>query len=175
MREQDFKFEHLLGVPFDHGKRDCYDIVQRFYRDNFQIELRDYARPDDWWSAGMNLYLDNFRDEGFEIVDVPAYQAQPADVFLVSVYAMSAGVSRPAVPNHAGIFLGPFHPKPMLHHYLNRRSEVVPMKGIWRNNLCAIIRHKDVKIDTEEASLDVMELLPKPMQEILKNAQPEES
>lgn len=144
------KYEHLLGREFVHGKTDCYDLVRCFYRDNFAIELTNYARPDFWWREGLNLYIDNFRKEGFEVLDIPVYQAQPADVLLAAV--MSSGVA-----NHAGVFVGDGK---VLHHYPTRFSEVVPLKGIWRNSVCALVRHKDVVIDRKVPTLDLMDLLP---------------
>jgi len=145
------KYEHLLGIPFEHGVDDCYEIVRRFYKDNFDIELTAYARPDDWWNNGLNLYLDNFRAEGFETVDIPIHQARPADVFLVCV--------RTSIPCHSGIYLGQGK---ILHHFIGRRSEVVTASGLWRNGLSCIVRHKDVPdlSRTTRPTLDLMDYLP---------------
>lgn len=143
------KWEHLLGREFVHGKTDCYDMVRSFYRDNFGLELTNYARPDFWWKQGLNLYADNFAKEGFRVVDAAPHQAQLADVFLTAV--QSSGV-----PNHAGIYLGQGR---ILHHFPGRFSEVVPLRGIWRDSLCAIIRHKDVSVSEPVEQIDIMDLI----------------
>ena len=157
------KYRHLLGVPFVHGSSDCYEIIRRFYQDNFSIKLRPYARADGWWDAGLNLYMDNFEAEGFRTVDIQPHQAQPADIFLT---AIPSGVA-----NHAGIYLGNGE---ILHHYIGRLSEVVKVKGVWRNNLCAIIRHKDVVIPVEEITVDILDhILPHKRAAYLDAQQPQ--
>jgi hypothetical protein len=64
------KYEHLKGLTFKYGSQDCYEIGRMFYRDNFGLELTPYARPEEWWKHGLNLYLDNYQKEGFELVEV---------------------------------------------------------------------------------------------------------
>lgn len=41
------KYQRLLGRPFEHGSRDCYGLVRDFYLDVFDIELTNYAHPDE--------------------------------------------------------------------------------------------------------------------------------
>lgn len=144
------RYEHLLGIPFEHGVNDCYEIARRFFRDNFEIELTPYARPDNWWDHGLDLYRDHFRTEGFEIVEDPVHEARPADVFLVCI--------RSEVPNHCGIHLGDGK---ILHHLYGRRSEVVQFKGLWKNQLSCLVRHRDVPDLTPQATrVELMDLLP---------------
>lgn len=145
------KYDHLVGLPFVHGSdTDCYGIVRQFYRDNFALQLENFARADDWWlHKGMNLYLDNYESQGFILTHVQPHQARPADIFLVTVKSI--------VANHAGVYLGNGK---ILHAYTGRLSEVSAMKGIWRNNVCAIIRHPSVIIPPEEKqTIDIMSLL----------------
>lgn len=127
------KYEHLTGFHFNHGERDCYELARDFFRDNFELELPEIARPDDWWWNGMDLYRDYLTVTGFEYVDVPLHEIRPADVALIAI--------RSSVPNHCAIFLDE---NQILHHPYNRFSLVDQYKGIWRNNTCAIIRHPDV-------------------------------
>lgn len=141
------KYQHLLGLPFEHGVQDCYEIGRMFFRDNFDIHLSPRARPDLWWDHGMNLYLDHYRDEGFDVVDIPVTQARPGDVFLVCV--------RTEVPCHSGIYLGDGK---ILHHFYGRRSDVVPAHGLWKNALSCIIRHKDVP-DLSRATATTVDLM----------------
>lgn len=159
MKLEDLKYLHLLGKEWDHGRQDCYSVCREFFFDNFGIKLTNYARPDEWWDHGMDLYKENFHREGFEIVDVAPYQAQPCDLFMLSVYHPSMK-ARPRVWNHLGIFVNPLLQQPMLHHFIGRRSEMVSMSGVWRNNLCAVLRHKDVVIDEPSETINALDLLP---------------
>lgn len=153
-------YEHLLGRGFEHGKQDCYSLVRDFYQDNFGLTLTDYARPDDWWWSGLNLYADNFHTEGFRVVDDHPRDYRPADLFLIAV--------KSEVPNHAAIHLGDGR---ILHHFYGRFSEVIPYKGIWRNNTTAVIRHKDVP-DLRKAlhQVDLREFLPAHKRRLIDDA-----
>ncbi|MEH8077028.1 C40 family peptidase, partial [Gallibacterium anatis] len=60
----------LLGREFVHGESDCYSL----FRDAYMlsgVDFPDFARADDWWHEGSNLYLDNMATHGFEQVDEP--------------------------------------------------------------------------------------------------------
>lgn len=142
------KYEHLVGLPFVHGSTDCYGIVRRIYKDNWDIELTDYARPDGWWDMGMNLYMEHFYDEGFRSVDEPISKIEEGDVLLLAI--------KSEVANHAGVYVGNGL---VLHHYYGRLSEVRSMNGVFRNALCAHIRHKDVVIGHKEETVDLMDLI----------------
>lgn len=140
------KDSHLEGREFIHGTEDCYSLVRDFFRDNFGIELTNYARPDDWWAKGLNLYMDHFHNEGFRLVDNPK-DLQIADVFLCAV--------RSPVANHAAVYVGEGH---ILHHFIGRRSNKELYKGIWRNTTVACIRHKDLfGFKWPSATIDIMD------------------
>lgn len=145
------RYEHLLGLHFEHGKQDCYSIIRQFYADNFGIHLTDYVRPDQWWNTpGLNFYMDLHEREGFRVVDVRPRDYQIGDLLLVAIHA--------EVPHHAGIFIG--GQKPILHHYSNRLSEVTHLSAMWRNCLTAVIRHKDVpKIEEDVEVINAIDLL----------------
>lgn len=144
------KYDHLIGIPFEHGKNDCYEIIRRFYTDNYSITLTNYARPDNWWDTDLDLYSDNYKREGFETLDIALSDVRIGDCFLMAVMTRQAC--------HAGIYVGD---NLMLHHFLNRRSKVDSYKGIWRNATVAIVRHKDVPyVPKVYDTVDVMDLLP---------------
>lgn len=151
------KFEHLLGREFTHGTKDCYTIVRDFYRDNFGLELTDYARPDDWWDEGLNLYVDNFSKEGFIQVDFNPYDMQPGDLFLSAILSK--------VPNHASIYLGQGY---VLHHLPGRLSTRELFAGIVRSNLCLCLRHpKAVLPEPEAPSVNLLDRAPPHIREKL--------
>lgn len=136
------KYEHLVNLPFQHGVQDCYTMLQRIYEDNFQIKLSNYARPDDWWISGMDLYNQNFRNEGFELVDdahLNVSLLRPADCFLISLPDSRNPDAH--VANHCAIYLGEGK---IIHHRLGKNSQVIPYRYSMKDYTVATIRHKDV-------------------------------
>ena len=106
------KYNHLLGREFIHGKQDCYTMVRDFYRDNFGMSLRNYARPNLWWQQpNITLYSSLYSKEGFRAINVHPTDWRPADLLLMSIKSSS--------PNHIGIIVddGSF-----IHHLYGRLS-----------------------------------------------------
>lgn len=127
----------FTGEDFIHGKQDCYTTIRNFYSIAFNIELTNYARPDFWWEAGMNLYNDFFHREGFiSIEDSRPQNLQYGDVILMAIKSPN--------PCHAAIYVDDGK---ILHHFYNRKSSIELYKSIWYNTTTAVLRHKDVKID----------------------------
>ena len=147
-------YEGMIGRQFEHGKTDCYDLIRTFYQVNFGIELRDYARPDDWWNQGMNLYIENFPREGFYPIDVPMNFWRPGDILLM-------GIQSP-VANHAAIVVEGGR---LLHHLWGRLSLIEPYRLLYRNCTLATLRHKDVTFEQEEEEVDLADLLPDNLKE----------
>lgn len=129
-----FAYEHLVGLHYTPGSRDCFEILRDFFHDNGIVSMPSYARPEHFWEAGMDLYMDHYAENGFETFDGPARDYQIADVFLMAI--------KSRVANHAAIHLGDGR---ILHHYRDRLSEVCEYKGLWRNTTVAVLRHKSMK------------------------------
>lgn len=124
----------LLGLPAVQTGDPCYQLVRRAYKQWYGLELTDYAVPVDWDQTGMNLILDHYADEGFEVFHGPIKQIREGDLLVTQVGA--------TVPNHIGIFIG--GDKPILHQAYNRRSERCSFTGSWRSRVCAHLRHPKV-------------------------------
>lgn len=133
----------LIGRPFYHGVLDCYTLVQDWYKMHRGILLKTYAREDVWWKKGQDLYVDNFKNEGFTTIaedDTP----RPGDLILMAI--------RSPVTNHAAVYLDKevLHEgmRPisgaMLHHLYGRPSERAIYGGYWQSVTTHIIRHKDL-------------------------------
>ncbi|WP_353645773.1 NlpC/P60 family protein [Mesorhizobium sp. WSM2239] len=140
-------YKHLLGRKFIWQQQDCYALLRDFYRDVFQIELPNYARPDDFWQTGLNLFFDSSRDAGFYELNVHPSQYKFGDVV---VSAIDSGFG-----NHCAIFVENGR---IIHHLYNRLSEgPVPFKGLVRNTCVGVYRHKDVPdlavLETEVADI----------------------
>lgn len=120
----------LIGRNWVHGVTDCYTLVRDWYRIQCSIWLSDYARRDEWWLKGDDLYLDHFADEGFH--EIPISQLRSGDALL-----MAAG-SR--VPNHAAVFLGD---NMILHHVRGRLSGREILDDTWRRRITHVLRYAD--------------------------------
>ena len=126
-------YQHLIGREWHYGKQDCYGIVRDFYKDIFNIDLPNYARPNDFWDHGLNMYIERFNKNNFKVLNCHPSEYQFGDVFLMSI--------KSNVANHAGVLVD----KGMiLHHMVNQLSTVTHYRSVYRNNTVAILRHKDV-------------------------------
>lgn len=126
-------YQHLIGRTFEWGKRDCFGLLRDFYRDVFEIELPDFARPKDFYQHGLNLFTENYRAAGFKEISVHPSELRFGDV-AVSAIGSTFG-------NHCGAFVenGRF-----LHHLYGGLSQVTLFRGTVRNNCIGFYRHQDV-------------------------------
>ena len=142
-------YQHLIGRPFKYGTTDCYDLLRCFYRDVFEIELPNFARPNDFWNQGIDLYSRLYHKAGFRPIDVHPSEYQFGDVFLMAV--------RSPVSNHVGVLV---ENGELLHHLWGQRSSLTPYRGIWRNTTTGVFRHKDVKLPEAVQTQNIMDFLP---------------
>lgn len=132
-------FRRYVGIDFSHGTTDCYGLIRKVYAEVFRIQLRDYARPDEWWDhpEEYNLYRDNIEKEGFRVVESDlAKDREVGDIILMAIQS--------TVPCHGAIYIGNGK---ILHHFYGRKSSIENYCRIWKNTTVAIYRHKDLKID----------------------------
>lgn len=111
----------LVGRPFYHGVLDCYSLIRDWYARERGIALPDFAREDEWWLHGGDLYQEHFVEAGFEASC--AASARPGDVLLMQIAA--------PVPNHAAIWLAG---DVILHHLYGRLSCHDVYGGYWRKH-----------------------------------------
>lgn len=116
----------LMGRVFLHGVTDCYTFVRDWYAE-LGIALPDFARTDNWWENGENLYLENFAKAGFEQVAEP----QDGDVLLMTIGS--------SVPNHGAIYCG----DAIEHHLYGRLSCREVYGQFYRDRTTHVLRHKD--------------------------------
>lgn len=120
----------LLGREFVHGVLDCYSLVRDYYREVLGVTLPDHERRESWWKNGGNLYLDNYKADGWEEVDQPELHA----MLLLQMVS--------EVPNHAAVFVAD---NQILHHVQGRISCRDVYGGYWRKHTVKVLRHKCVK------------------------------
>jgi proteasome lid subunit RPN8/RPN11 len=125
----DYRLEEpLIGRSFVPGVSDCYSLIRAYYWQVKGIKLPDFARDEEWWNQGEDIYRANFSAAGFSIID--AADAKSGDVFL--------GMVNSSVPNHGGIL---FDDRGLgLHHLANRlsrRESILP----WRRFITLWLRY----------------------------------
>lgn len=127
------------GIDFIHGINDCYSLIRNFYRVVFALDLTNYARPDEWWHQGLNLYTDFIKKEGFSLIDFDKLgNLNYGDIILMSIKTEN--------PCHAAIYIGEGK---ILHHFYGKKSTIELYKGLWYNTTVAVYRHPKVNIETE--------------------------
>lgn len=128
------RYDHLVGRGFLPGVRDCFGIGRDLYRDNFGIEVTNYARPHDWSSDSVDLVRALHEEEGFQMItDWKVNDLRPADVLATAI-----GESN---PNHLAYYVGD---NTILHHVYGQLSKAEPYRDFWRSATCFILRHPDV-------------------------------
>ncbi len=117
--------------PFVHGVLDCFTLIRDWYERERGITLPDFERHDGWWDDGhSNLYLDHFREAGFE--EVGQYpELEIGDVILMQIR------SKNEVPNHAGVYIGNGQ---ILHHMYGRPSTKAVYGGYLREVTRLVVR-----------------------------------
>lgn len=121
----------LVGREFIHGVLDCYTLIQDWFKRERDIELPHFERQDKWWEKGDDLYMEHFREAGFEPM---SGAIQEGDVILMQM--------RSPVPNHGAVYIGNGI---MLHHMYRRLSTREVYGGSYLENTRIIVRHKSLQ------------------------------
>lgn len=144
--DPDYKIP-LLGRDYHHGELDCYTLIKDYYARELGIKLGDYERNDRWWEDKdhPSLYLDNFKKEGFVVVNDEIRQH---DVLLCRL-------GRTEHINHAAIFIGDGKLQSeqvpdvigdalILHHPYGKQSIREIYGQQWQRRTALVIRHKSM-------------------------------
>lgn len=135
-------YQHLIGREFLWGVRDCYGLLVELYRDNFGIELTDYARPTNWSSDADSLIRRLYERDGFDMLA----NWKPKDLRPGDVLAMAIGESE---PNHLAVYVGD---NKIIHHLYGRLSSEEAFRDFFRSTTCFVLRHRDAPDLTEDRS-----------------------
>lgn len=154
------KYEHLLGMEWEHIAADCYALVRGFYFDNWALSLPDYPRAERWWerSPEDDLLMRNFRHAGFfPVTTEDQFQITPGDVLL-----MARGTQ---VVSHCGVWIGGNR---FLHHPFGGVSCIDRWAGKWAGQTMAVVRHPKVPPPPPLRRVDVIELMPPMKRELYR-------
>ena len=119
----------LIGREYKHGVTDCYSLIRDYFKLEKNIELPNFARQDNWWKLGQNLYEEHIEEAGFRRLTA-GEEPQAGDVVLMAIAS--------EVANHGAVLL---EGGLLLHHLANRLSRREPaapwkkmFRGWWRYN-----------------------------------------
>jgi len=140
-----------IGLPYVDGLQDCYGLVRRVYLEHFGMQLRNYARPVGFDHCGVDLIEDNFRREGFLVIEVPLTELEPGDGLLFRVASK--------LINHVGVLT---QGDMFLHHLYQRASTHDFLDPRWKNRLAYVVRHPDVTEFNQRnrEKLNLLDLIP---------------
>lgn len=121
----------IVGRQWCHGVLDCYSLIRDWFKRERHLDLPDFDRFDEWWLRGENLYLDNFKAVGFDVID-PSVMTK-GDCLLMQIGS--------PVPNHAALYTGDGQ---IVHHLQGRLSSRDVYGGYWQKVTTHTVRHKDM-------------------------------
>ena len=133
MTIDDLKYDNLLGFAWEMNERDCFTLTREFFKQNFDIDIPDVARPNNWSSDNLDLIGLIHSKAGFTKVTEMWDDLRPGDVLACSVQSSN--------PNHLAIYIGN---NELLHHRLGVNSSVETLRPFWRMTTGYILRHPDV-------------------------------
>jgi len=121
----------LVGKPYAEGYQDCYTLAQKYYLQQFNIQLTNYARPNNWHHVtGFNLFDRFFEAEGFQDTGNNAHNVKVGDALLINI-------ARSACTNHVAIYVGQ---NKILHHLQGQNSKMEPYSDRWRFRVKRVLR-----------------------------------
>ena len=142
--------DNLVGIPFCMGTDDCFGLSRKYFKQNFDLDILDYARPHDWDADKLNLIEQCHEHAGFEKITLwKAKDLRPGDVL-----AMAIGSSN---PNHFAIYVGD---NLIIHHLSNRLSNEEMYRDFWQSVTCYLLRHPSIPdLRPVYPDIDITELL----------------
>ncbi len=138
-------YQHLLGLPYTSGEQDCYGLARRYYKDVFDLDLLDIARPDLWWEhEGFNLITDFVEADSWESVGVNLRNLKVGDGLLFAFACSKI--------NHVAVYVGNGL---FIHHVYKQFSCETAVAQKWMSRCLGIVRHKKVTEALDKWSKEV--------------------
>lgn len=151
-------YRKYLGRPYILGLDDCYGLLVDYYREQFDLRLTNFARPEDMWVELIGKHLE---DDGWVKKNINWRQLQPGD-------AMTFMVASHEV-NHVGVYLGNGI---FMHHLYNRLSSEDSLYPKWSERLEGVYRHPkvDEAVKSKITKISLADLAPPTIKRKLQNA-----
>jgi len=148
------KYANYLGKHYVAGLQDCFSVVVSFYKDQFEVEITNYARPTGWESyPEFDFFNKLYAAEGFDCPTNNPNDLRFGDVLLMGVLSESI--------NHCAVYLGQ---NKILHHLSTGFSTIDEYSYQWQRRVVKVLRHKDREAKMCRDSSSILELLPEHLQ-----------
>lgn len=122
----------LYGRPFIWHIFDCYTFIRDWYKQEMNIQIPEIQYKANFWEYGEELYLDNFKQAGFEEVHLESIQY--GDAILMDLCN--------GVTSHAAIYLGG---NTIAHHINGRLSSRDIYGQFYMGRTTKVVRYKNAK------------------------------
>ncbi len=145
-------YGHLTNLAWKHGEADCFQLIRRFYAENFQIDIPNVNYQDEWWNTEpeKDYFTQNVRSAGFQPVLTEALTAMKPGWGLL--FAQGA-----AFVTHCGVWIGNGS---FLHHPRNEPSRIERWAGRWQGRTVSIWHHPQASVGSTVETLDMISLMP---------------
>lgn len=121
----------LIGRPYTFGVFDCFSLLRDYYKQEFDIDLKEVPRTERIWESEPN-YMENRAIKEFDLVKVTDGTYKVGDIFLIQTGRDGA--------DHIAIYLGGDR---ILHQMRNRLSRTDMYGGsYWQEHTLSHWRHK---------------------------------
>lgn len=152
------RYKHLLNLPYDDGDADCYGLGRRFYQDNYQIELPNYARSSSFFADGIDLVTPFIQEQDFQVVDCAPSCLEVGDGLLMCVPGRQWPMG---ITNHIAVFVGN---GTFIHHLYQKPSCEDYMDAAWSRRIMAVLRHPEIAEKNASflarESVNIIDMLP---------------
>lgn len=122
--------EGYVGRVFEIGKQDCFGLMKEFYKEELNIDLKNYNRDSSWEEAKESLFDKHFEKEGFVKVD----DLKKYDCILFKF-------KKKIFSDHIAIYMGD---NKILHHPINGFSKIDFYGEQYKRLTNYTIRHKSL-------------------------------
>lgn len=134
----------FLNYKYEQGIQDCFSLVREYYQTKYQLEIRNYARPDKWYvNSELDFFNQKFEAEGFFDTGYSAHKVRHGDVLLMFL-------GRSEVVNHVAIYVGR---NKILHHLEGKLSGLDEYNDKWRYRVSRVLRHPEVELAIDSVTL----------------------
>lgn len=124
------KEQPLYGRKYVWHVQDCGSFIQDFYKQEFNITIPDFYRPERFWERGLEIYLDCYREAGFHEIEMK-------DLRYGDLVLMALGTS---ITTHGAVYIG----NNKIAHHLNDRLSCRDVYGkYYMDRTTKCLRYKD--------------------------------
>ena len=127
---------YYIGRDFCLGKQDCYTLGRDYYKNELDLNIKDYDRGFEYSSTNPDLYEKHYSDEGFIIVSEGPVEdlsiLKKHDAVLMKCYGKRN-------PSHGAIYVDN---NLILHHQVNCYSRIEEYNSEFKKRTTHVLRHE---------------------------------